>query len=371
MGLLEFLRQWPSRDLAAGVLASALLHGLVVVAILQWRPTAETYAQRQGDGLIVELSEADEPAGAGTPTAPPARPGRPAPAPPAVATPSPPATASRPETARARRPEPSRTAAARPEVPVRDVTPPPREARPAPDPPVPPPAPEPLPAPGPAELPAPVPQTAPVPPRALPPVASPAPVPPAPSPTLAAPAPPPVPVLDGRHPADAPSGAGDPPAEPRAPRVAALPPSPGPSVPDTRSALRRGAGGRGEGRGGVVGEPIPLDSPDPRYNDYLEQVRRKIKANWGFPCVPDEGARRCDYKTTQLVVEFGIAKDGRVPFVVVRSSSGYPIYDDYAVNAIKFSSPFPPVPDSVSATGFPINATFRYVVESSLTNLLR
>jgi len=138
-----------------------------------------------------------------------------------------------------------------------------------------------------------------------------------------------------------------------------------------RSALRRGAGGRGEGRGGIEGEPIPLDSPDPKYNDYLEQVRRKIKANWGFPCVPDEDRRRCEYKTTQLVVEFGIAKDGRVPFVVVRNSSGFPIYDDYAVNAIKFSSPFPPVPDSISRTGFPINATFRYVVESSLTNLLR
>jgi periplasmic protein TonB len=155
------------------------------------------------------------------------------------------------------------------------------------------------------------------------------------------------------------------------PRVAALPPAPEPAVPDLRSALRRGAGGQGEGRGGIEGEPIPLDSPDPKYNDYLEQVRRKIKANWGFPCVPDEGRRRCDYKTTQLVVEFGIAKDGRVPFVVVRNSSGFPIYDDYAVNAIKFSSPFPPVPDSVSRTGFPINATFRYVVESSLTNLLR
>ena len=75
--------------------------------------------------------------------------------------------------------------------------------------------------------------------------------------------------------------------------------------------------------------------------------------------------------TTQLIVEFGIAKDGRVPFVEVRRSSGYPIYDDYAVNAIKFASPFPPVPDSISRTGFPINATFRYVVESSLTNLLR
>jgi protein TonB len=187
-------------------------------------------------------------------------------------------------------------------------------------------------------------------------------------PVVATPAVPPPPAGEAR---DGRAGAGDAGSAPAGPRVAAVPPSTGPEAPDLRSALRRGAGGSGEGRGGVEGEPIPLDSADPKYNDYLEQVRRKIKANWGFPCLPVGGNRRCEYKTTHLVVEFGIAKDGRVPFVVVRNSSGYPIYDDYAVNAIKFSSPFPPVPDSVSRTGFPINATFRYVVESSLTNLLR
>jgi TonB family protein len=149
---------------------------------------------------------------------------------------------------------------------------------------------------------------------------------------------------------------------------------------DIRSALGRDQGGgslRGGGRGGIEGEPIPLDSADPNFNDYLERLRRKIKANWGFPCVRNEATRVCEYKATSLVVHFGILKNGRVQFVEVVRSSGFPIYDDYAVNAIKFSSPFPAVPPSMmvsmkqGSTGVAIMAHFNYVVDTSLTNLLR
>src|SRR5262249_25344746 len=132
-----------------------------------------------------------------------------------------------------------------------------------------------------------------------------------------------------------------------------------------------GAAGSGEGRAGIEGEPIPLDSKDPRYSDYLDRVRRAIKEKWGFPCVKNLATHECEYKTTQLIIEFGIAKDGRVPFVTVVRSSGYPIYDDYAVNAVKLAAPFPPIPDTFSRTGVPIHATFSYVVESSLANILR
>jgi TonB family protein len=171
------------------------------------------------------------------------------------------------------------------------------------------------------------------------------------------------------------------PAEPSPPlaqrQTASLPPSqpPGRSAPDALSALRRGAaggaGGRGEGHAGIEGEPIALDSKDPRYSDYLDRVRRAIKEKWGFPCIKNPATHECEYKTTQLIIEFGIAKDGTVPFVNVVRQSGYPIYDDYAVNAVKLAAPFPPIPDSFSKTGVPIHATFSYVVESSLANILR
>jgi TonB family protein len=149
------------------------------------------------------------------------------------------------------------------------------------------------------------------------------------------------------------------------------------AAPDIRSALRArpgGGGGRGGGWGGIEGEPIALDSADPRFNDYLDRVRRLIKANWGYPCVKNESTRECEYKSATLVVAFGILKNGKLQIVEVRRSSGLPIYDDYAVNAIKLASPFPEVPSTLMATGsagLPIMATFNYISETSLVNLLR
>jgi hypothetical protein len=146
---------------------------------------------------------------------------------------------------------------------------------------------------------------------------------------------------------------------------------------DVRAALRQGAGGRGQGRGGIEGDPIPLDSADPRYSDYLEQIRRRIKAKWGFPCVRNAQTGLCDHYTTSLDVHFGILKDGSVQFVDVVKRSEHGIYDEYATRAILLAQPFPPVPPAMMAamrqgsSGLAISARFSYVVESSLTNLLR
>jgi outer membrane biosynthesis protein TonB len=170
------------------------------------------------------------------------------------------------------------------------------------------------------------------------------------------------------------------PSSPPPPRVAAIPPRP--PLIDSRSALRRGgpagAGGSGEGWAGIEGEPIPLDSSDPKFNDYLERIRRMIKEKWGYPCIKDLASGHCDYKSARLVIVFGILKDGRVPVVEVAQQSGYAIYDDYAANAIKLAQPFPPVPASLMASaksgssGVKIVAAFQYMlVESSLTNILR
>src|SRR5439155_440997 len=99
-------------------------------------------------------------------------------------------------------------------------------------------------------------------------------------------------------------------ASPPQPRVATVPPQP--PLIDSRTALRRGgpggAGGSGEGWAGIEGEPIPLDSSDPKYNDYLERVRRMIKEKWGYPCIKDIATGHCDYKSARLdVLDTGIA----------------------------------------------------------------
>lgn len=325
MRVWSALQSRPTR----AVLVSIAIHAMVVAIALLGVVPGQRYSVKRGEPLFVELPELPEPAPAGNPAARslgPAAPAAEAPtrqqpprAEPRVAPP-----ASRPPIV-ASRPAPIEPPPARPTPPptpdgeatVRQPEPPPPSVQPSP-----------------------------------------------PSP----PSPPPV----------AEPGPATPPAA--APRVAAIPPSKDAAPVDIRSALGRqgGAGSvRGGGRGGIEGEPVPLDSQDPDFRDYLDKIRRKVKENWGYPCIKTPDARHCDYKTASLVVEFGILRDGNVQFVDVHRSSGYEIYDDYAVNAIKLASPFPTVPPALMRTmkpgskGLLIVATFNYIVDTSLTNILR
>src|SRR5262245_4785867 len=218
----------------AGVTVSLAIHLAILAALLWAGGPGSIYTVKRGEPLFVDLPQADEPAQRGAPAgekpAPPLPKVQPTPPAPRVATP-PPKPASPPARLEARAPE-----------------------RPSPATP-PPPAPE-------------------APSGELPRVAS--------APPKAAEAPP-----------SEPDRTPEPPREPTppspAPRVAAVPQST-PPAPDIRKELRRGgpgpggAGGRGEGWSGIEGEPIPLDSSDPKFNDYLDRIRRMIKEKWGYPC---------------------------------------------------------------------------------------
>jgi TonB family protein len=308
----ELLRRRPW----VGIAGSLLLH-LVIVAALVWvRPPAGPVEIKRGEPLFVELPKADEPALRGLPGASAPEPAKPAPpTPPRAAKPAPPLRAE---------PKPPALAKATPAP----AAPLPKEER--------------------VDAPA-------------------AEKPPSPEAKPAEPQP------------------QEPPREavesPRAPQVANAPPVR--ETPDFRSALRRGApgtggaGGHGEGWAGIEGEPIPLDSRDPKYNDYLDRVRMMIKSKWTYPCVKNAATRECEHKSAKLVIVFGILKDGSVPRVDVAERSDYEIYDDVAVRAIKLASPFPPIPAELMRTtppgsaGIRIVASFHYILESSLTNILR
>jgi periplasmic protein TonB len=323
--------KWATRRPLLGVAVSLAIHLLLVAALLWLGGPSSVPTVKRGEPLFVELPQADEQAMRGAPAspapAPPTPKARPTPPAPQVASP-PPRPAPQPSRPETRAPERPSVASAPPPVP--EATTPEAEA-----------------------------------PRAVP------------APKKAEESPPSEPA---RTPEAPPSEA--PPASP-APRVAAVPEQPQP-MPDIRSALRRsapgtgGAGGSGTAWAGIEGEPIPLDSTDAKFNDYLDRVRRMIKEKWGYPCIKDSATGHCDYKSARLVIVFGILKDGRVPTLEVAQQSGYRVYDDYAVNAIKLAAPFPPVPASLMATaksgssGVKIMAAFQYVlVESSLTNILR
>jgi TonB family protein len=116
---------------------------------------------------------------------------------------------------------------------------------------------------------------------------------------------------------------------------------------------------------GIEGEPIRLDAPDldPKYRDYFIRVAGIIKAKWSYPCDKAESGR-CDYKATQVVIDFGILKDGTVPYVIVREPSEFAVYNERAVKAIKDAAPFPPVPPLLVGenAGLPIRVAFKYVL---------
>ncbi|HTY80840.1 MAG TPA: energy transducer TonB [Candidatus Bathyarchaeia archaeon] len=152
---------------------------------------------------------------------------------------------------------------------------------------------------------------------------------------------------------------------PSPPRVASTPPE---SSATSGMFRRGGGGGLKGGRGGIEGEAIPLDTPDPRYQDYFNQIRERIKSKWIYPY--EASSRGIG---GELSIEFGIAKSGELQFIERKRSSGVEILDDYAMRAVQLASPFPPVPDAISKGGLPIHGIFRYQLLGSglINNYLR
>jgi len=314
------MRAWlpsdPSRRrLVVGIVCSIVFHLLLVAGLFLSRALAPPVYTKRGEPLFVDITpdKPREPAPIGRPDRPVeperAEPAR-RPPPPAAARPTPPAAKPAPPAPRA---------------PAEPAKPSPSQVAKAPEPP-------PVPA-----------------------------------------APEPAPVAKAPEPAQAPSQAA------QAARPEAARPERQPEVSDPKFALakpsldappsifrRPGSGGglRGGGRGGVEGEPIPLDTPDPKYQDYFNQVRERIKAKWIYP--REAGERGI---AGQLLIEFHIARDGQLAFIELRRSSGVEILDDYAVRAIQLAQPFPPVPAALAKAVLPISGMFTYqIIGNSFVN---
>jgi protein TonB len=96
-------------------------------------------------------------------------------------------------------------------------------------------------------------------------------------------------------------------------------------------------------------------------------VREKIRANWIYPReAGDRGLQG------ELLLEFHIAKDGRLQYLSMRNSSGAEILDRFAMNAVRLAQPFPPVPDDIAKRVLAINGLFRYqIVGADMLNQFR
>lgn len=121
-----------------------------------------------------------------------------------------------------------------------------------------------------------------------------------------------------------------------------------------------GTGGGGTGSGlGNPGPGNPNGRPgidairEPDFGPYMRELQRRIKMNWN----PPKGN-----ESKRVVLLFKIAKDGRLLSCSVYKSSGLPSADNAAINAVKLTAPFKPLPADFKGQSIDIQFTFDYNV---------
>jgi protein TonB len=108
--------------------------------------------------------------------------------------------------------------------------------------------------------------------------------------------------------------------------------------------------------GGLSGDAaVPLDTPDPRYRDYLSAVKRRIWERWDGAGIPPETRAR-----GTLVVEFTLTRGGRLAGSGLLEPSGTPALDREALAAVARATPFAPLPSSIGGDTLRIRARFTY-----------
>ena len=136
------------------------------------------------------------------------------------------------------------------------------------------------------------------------------------------------------------------------------------SASGSRTGSSYGTGSRGSGasRGGTgnYGNPSGgggrpgIDAiAQPDFGPYMADLQRRIKMNWD----PPKGN-----ESKRVVLLFKIARDGRLLSVSVYKSSGLASADNAALNAVRATAPFRPLPANFRGSSVDIQFTFDYNV---------
>jgi len=88
---------------------------------------------------------------------------------------------------------------------------------------------------------------------------------------------------------------------------------------------------------------------------YAKKVQQIVRANWKVP----EVARNL-YLKGRVVIEFDILKDGTIQNIGILKKTGVDPLDMSAEFAIKYSNPFPPLPDFVKQDKIHVKWSFYY-----------
>lgn len=114
--------------------------------------------------------------------------------------------------------------------------------------------------------------------------------------------------------------------------------------------------------GGNPGNPSPGNpsgSPgidalkEPDFGPYMRELQRRIKRRWN----PPRGN-----ESKRVVLLFKVSKDGRLLSLKVHTSSGVPSADQAALDAVKQTAPFRPLPPEYRGNDIDIQFTFDYNV---------
>jgi TonB family protein len=101
----------------------------------------------------------------------------------------------------------------------------------------------------------------------------------------------------------------------------------------------------------LLSDPLGVD-----FRPYLTQILATVRRNWTN--VMPESVRLG--RRGQVAIQFSIARDGKVPKLVIASSSGADPLDRAAIAGISASSPFPPLPGEYKGERIIVQFNFSY-----------
>ena len=99
----------------------------------------------------------------------------------------------------------------------------------------------------------------------------------------------------------------------------------------------------------VSQEVINTNKGTIKWEPYMQELEKTIKKNW-WPLK--------DYSLRRTVVRFVVAKDGNLYDLKILKSSRIKQIDEAALNAVRKSAPFKPLPKEYNGNAIPIEYTF-------------
>ncbi len=100
---------------------------------------------------------------------------------------------------------------------------------------------------------------------------------------------------------------------------------------------------------------VSIGTQSLKYASYMQHVRDQIEGVWEYP---EEAQMR--NQQGDLLILFTIGKSGQLVRVKLLRSSGFPLLDQAALDAVKEAAPFPPLPKRLHIDTLNVYATFSY-----------